>query len=124
MESQVIEQQQEKMSQGVIRDVWYGQRSLAQTYWGWNFLFGSILVGNVGLLLVGLIAASTGLSFLMFIYLALVVVPVSVWVLVGCWRSATNNPGFWAGVVKFLVVIGVIVVIAYLIIQLGSMIAR
>ena len=97
-----------KRSQGVIREVWYGQRSLAQTFWGWGVLFNVLLVQNLGGFMVVMLASDNYVNLIAFFYLALIWIPVSIWIVVGLWRSATNNPGFWATAVKILVVIVII----------------
>jgi hypothetical protein len=39
--------------------------------------------------------------------------PITVWILVGMWRSALNRGGFWGGLVMFLVLVAVIANVAY-----------
>lgn len=97
---------------GVIREVWYGKRSLAETFWGWGVLFNVLLVQNAGPFMVVMLASDNYVDVIALFYLALIWIPLSIWVIVGLWRSATNHAGLWAGVVKILVVIAIMLQIA------------
>jgi hypothetical protein len=92
----------------VIREVWQGQRSLAQTFWGWHVLFNVLLVQNLGGFMIVMLVGDDYVNSVALLYMVLVWIPVWIWVIVGLWRSATNNPGFWAVVVKILVVIAIV----------------
>ncbi len=114
VEEESLSDEIEYVSQGLIRDVWYGQRSLGFTFWVCGFLIQGIGLGIVGAAVVTLIANSIGLPILAYIFGALLM-PVGLWTLVGCWRSATNHPGFWAGAFK------VYIVLSFIIIFIGAM---
>ena len=87
-----------------LREVWYGQRPLGETYWLWGFLISGVVTWV--LLFIAYVAV-TGIhsTYPFYAYLALQI-PFSIFIWVALWRSATENPGFWAAVVKVLVVIG------------------
>lgn len=90
-----------------VSEVWYGQRSLAQTFWLWYGLFVGLFIGGGGAVIAMMFALTTASMFPVYLIGALSL-PINVWILVGLWRSATNNPGFWAVVVKISVVLGII----------------
>jgi hypothetical protein len=89
-----------------IREVWYGQRSLGETWWWWNFLVVSILLGQGLGYLMEVAVRETQSTFPAVLYLGLML-PVQIWIGVGTWRSATNHPSGWAIVAKVLTVVGV-----------------
>jgi hypothetical protein len=89
-----------------VKDVWYGQRSLAETFWLWNVLIGTVVLGYGGIYLVGLLIMQIRNLFPFFLYFALTL-PYSVWITVGLWRSARNNPSGCATLVLGLIVIGI-----------------
>lgn len=98
-----------------LREVWYGQRSLAETYWGWG------IIGTIAGYLLAVITVAAGMSIgrpiIGFALCFVLVIPISVFLFVANWRSASNNPGFWATIVKIVVVIQVI----YLVIEFGML---
>jgi hypothetical protein len=101
---------------GFIREVWFGQRSLGETYWLWGWLVSAILVGAIGRVIFFTIATATGTKFPIYLYFALLL-PVDVWHLVGQWRSATNHPSGWATLVKVSYVLAVpVMIITWLVI--------
>jgi hypothetical protein len=89
-----------------IREVWYGQRSLGETYWLWGWLVVGTVIGGAGKFLFLMLAETLRNPFPLYLYFALLL-PVVVWYNVGLWRSATNNPSGWATLVKVLYVIQV-----------------
>ncbi len=90
-----------------VSEVWYGQRSLAQTFWLWYVLFVGLFIG-VGGAVIAMMFALTTASMSPAHLIGALSLPINVWILVGLWRSATNNPGFWAVAVKISVVLGII----------------
>ncbi len=90
-----------------IREVWYGQRSLEETFWLWNMLIGGIVLGQIVKLIAQAIAIDIGSLYPVYLYIAFSV-PYSIWNRVGLWRSASNSEGCWAGGVKILLIIGII----------------
>lgn len=102
-----------------MREVWYGQRSLAETFWGWGVLFNVLLVQNAGPFIVVMLTSDKYVDLIALFYLALIWIPLSIWVIVGLWRSATKHAGLWAGVVKILVVIAIILQIVPLVMLFG-----
>jgi hypothetical protein len=90
-----------------IREVWRGERSLAETWWIWNVLIGKLGI-DLGLgLLAGMLAEATGslTSVAVFVIIAL---PYTLWTLVGCFRSAWARQGFWGWVVIILCILYVL----------------
>jgi len=87
-----------------IREVWYGQRSLAETWWFWNVLIVNILLGEVVALITILSAILSG-SYFPFLLSKVLTIPCAIWIIVGIWRSASNTGSFWADVAKFLLII-------------------
>jgi hypothetical protein len=91
----------------VVREVWFGQRPLAQTFWWWFILieqiFGNYIVPFLMILLLSNFKREHS-NFLFYLYVAFWILYV-IWVRVGLWRSATNNPGFWARIVKIIVLL-------------------
>jgi len=87
-----------------IKEIWYGQRSLAETYWIWGILL--TIANFAGGFAAGLLSAAAGNGFPLFLFIA-ISVPTSICYQVGLWRSATNHPSGWATLVKVLIVIAV-----------------
>lgn len=100
-ESDVLD---EYASRGLIQDIWYGQRSLAYTFWVWNI----IVIIPIGVLLwiTSVISVDFDLPLIEYIFFAFLI-PYHIWIVVGTWRCSTLHGGFWGGLVKFMVVIGV-----------------
>jgi hypothetical protein len=96
-----------------VKEVWYGQRSLAQTYWFWGGLIGTLVVGIGARLIAVQLVVLTRNLFPLLLYLALWL-PIYIWITVGLWRSATNHPSGWATLVKVLTVIGVPLTVYYM----------
>lgn len=89
-----------------VKDVWYGQRSLAETFWLWDVLIGNVVLGYGGAYIVGSLLMQTSNLFPLFLYVALTL-PYSVWVTVGLWRSARNHPSGCATLVLGLIVLSI-----------------
>lgn len=88
-----------------LRNVWYGNRSLGQTWWFWNCFFGNFVVGGIGgLLVIPSISEQMQSAYPLLLYVVAVIIPYTIWISVGSWRSATNHPSRWSDVVKALVV--------------------
>jgi hypothetical protein len=95
-----------------VREVWQGQCPLSETYWFWGWLINGLFIGLLGGILVGSVTGITGNSFFWYLYLALEF-PISIWLLIGIWRSARNHPSVWATVVKVSYIITVPATILY-----------
>jgi hypothetical protein len=91
---------------------WRGDLSLPLSYWlnGWLANIAGALIGVYGAELLSPIKNvplwATGLSLLW-----LVLILITLWQLVGIWRSAGKHrgrggSGFWAGVARFMVIVG------------------
>lgn len=102
-----------KDSISFIREVWYGQRSLAQTFWLWNLLLADLVVWYGGGLLALTLAMIT--YRMLFIYLFWVIsISISVWVWVGLWRAAAmKSDWFWSLVIRGYIVVGIVGVVAH-----------
>lgn len=88
----------------VVKEVWYGQRSLAQTYWLWGILVS--VIAFLGAFIAALMAIAMGNGFPFFFFVA-ILMPIHIWYMVGLWRSATNHPSGWATLVKVMYVFSV-----------------
>ena len=86
----------------IIEEILDGKRSLAETFWLWHVLFANIFVARI---------LSNILPSVIFFPLCSV---VTVWIVVGLWRCASNNSGYWALLVKIIIVIGLIDLFFYI----------
>lgn len=89
---------------GFVGMVWRGECSLAQTFWLWNVIVGGIVIGGISKAMVIALGSEGTASGAGDVVLLLLTVPYGLWIMVGLWRSASNNPGFWASNVKIGVV--------------------
>jgi hypothetical protein len=86
----------------IIDEIWEGRRGFAETFWLWHVLFANIFVARI---------LSAALPSVIFFPLWSI---VTIWTVVGLWRCASNNPGYWAVVVKIIIVIGLIDLFFYM----------
>ena len=102
-----------KISKNFFTKFWHGDLSLPMSYWVVGIV-GGIIVGVPVLILV--IAA--GMPDVM---MNIILFPWAIYVSVGCWRSSEKykGPKFWSGLVKVLVIIGVISAIAQIFLGLS-----
>lgn len=113
------ESQRKRRSNFVAR-YWRGELSLAASYWGVNLLVGLVAIA-LAIVLTAFFSVDEGFepvpifwyTFLLWLGIAV----LTVWQIVGLWRSATNHaerrrnanrPVFWAGAAKFAAVLGAI----------------
>jgi hypothetical protein len=87
-----------------VSDVWWGRRSLAQTYWGWGALLGFFLA------IPQLVMQSLGPQGTVpnYLWWVLVLGPYRVWSTVGIWRSASRSQSGWAVLAKVGVTLSMI----------------
>src|SRR4051812_26638223 len=86
----------------VIRDVWYGRRSLGEIFWKWSFVTGLIVL--VAGVVFQILAENMRSKVPILTYLVLFI-PYHAWITVGLWRASMKDGGFWGGVLRFWVVI-------------------
>jgi hypothetical protein len=100
-----------------IRALWRGEIGLSRTYWLWGFLIQGVIIGRLG----GYLVEQTGSLFLVFCYLAFVVVS-AIFMIVAIWRSAANYKGLplWAWLARIVCVLNVIVLLYVFTTLMGS----
>src|SRR4051812_8219333 len=77
---------------GVLRDVWYGRRSVGEMFGMWWFLVGGTFLGLVVGGIFGQIAEGLRSDFPIYLYVALIM-PYNIWFTVGTWRSCIRRGG-------------------------------
>jgi hypothetical protein len=92
-----------------IRQVWRGEVSLAEAFWGWAVL-GALLV-NLFTSVLFLTLVSRDLTLLGFIAGYAISVPYNVLAAVGVWRAAARHPGdpAWAETARVIALVGLAV---------------
>src|SRR6202035_1079889 len=91
----------------LLKEVWYGQRSLAETYWIWYWLVGELVIGKGFRFIFLEWAKAIQSMFPIYLFLALVL-PYSFWSLVGLFRSARRRKGFWGWAAMITSVMGLV----------------
>ncbi len=92
---------------------WRGEQSLAQSYWINGFLLTGLFIGGSTLLEEPVSSLSVQNAVFASMAFTAIVALVTIWQLVGIWRSATNAKrktarSFWPNVAKVLVILSVI----------------
>ena len=96
-----------------VKAHWRGELSLARSYWVNTFLLSLLLYAAIALIEEPLSRLAIQTILITALGSVVLFTVVAVWQLVGLWRSATNtkqksSKRFWPGVVKFLVILGVL----------------
>jgi hypothetical protein len=102
------ESPKERSFMNTVREVFRGERSLAETWWIWKLLIGNLGIG-VGLgSLAGVLRSVTHSSLPIYLLFA-ICLPYNFWISAGCirsasgcTRSASNRQRFWGWVVVIL----------------------
>ena len=92
---------------------WNGDLSLPMSYWLVGLVFGIVVGFSIGILVFAL-----GMPEVM---INILIIPWAIYVSVGIWRSSDKykGPKFWSGLVKVLVIIGVISTVAQIFLGLS-----
>jgi hypothetical protein len=98
---------QKRSLRRTLREVWRGERSLAETWWIWNVLIGKLGIG-IGLILPAAVLFQATKIWLPFAVILIVYFSYTVWIWVGCFRCAWARRGFWGWVVIILCILGVL----------------
>ena len=91
----------------IVWDVWYGRRSLAETFWLWNIMLNIVVMSFIGPMIAAMFAVTFNSVMPFYVWTALFVL-FSFWLLMGLWRCATRNPGGWATAAKAFIVVYVV----------------
>ena len=102
-----------KASKNFFIKFWNGDLSLPMSYWVVGLVLGTI----VGIL-IGILVFALGMPEVM---INILIIPWAIYVSVGIWRSSDKykGPKFWSGLVKVLVIIGIISTVAQIILGLS-----
>ena len=94
-----------------LKEVWYGERSLAETWWFWNVFVGNIILAKGVMFIAVILAQAIGNVFPVYLVHVMLFLPFCVWITVGILRSAKKRGGFWGWVAIILSVISLIHVV-------------
>ena len=89
----------------MIGEVWRGERSLGETFWFWGLIVSELVIGLGGMSVATSMMENSHSAYPMYLYLN-VMLPVIIWETVATWRSATKHPGWWASMLKGIMLIG------------------